>query len=539
MLLFDRELMTRRFPEIGKPYRLFRDPSGEQVAICSSFDHLAWPGRICYEKQAFFHRVSLYDSSLQRRVAVLDLAGRSKINDVSFHPERPEMLIGTGQYDGGYCFEGQLLHWNWVSGSCDSLLSESREVVRCRFDKDGSVSFVLRPRNEEEYWDPADTTGIGTIDASVIYVVAKIDHPEPMEPCYPDPRLEHLQPSDPKSAGFVIDPESWPPVLPEHEMDFLREKGFQERGCIRDLRWLDAESFAVAHDHCYLEIGNIRGQGISRFCGEGHGVELIGTPDGCLVHVFEPRDNRKDIEARSSLYSYSNGKLSPFAAFDHACSFSWDEMGNLLARDVRYFFSHGHFRNDAILRPDGKVIFQADLGKFDPANHAFRVHADKLYFLQGTPPESHEHKTLCSVDSEGKIEGLTSWDGANWHAMSSLVAILPDGLVRAREICSPNTPHRASVVERVSFADDSIRWSTQLKQGSFTALAASPYHGCVAFAQANGDYGLIDLSSGDILHLSAATVDHVSTIITSLAFQANHLLAGTIDGRVILFGLVV
>jgi hypothetical protein len=528
-LLFDRELMARRFPEIGKPYRMFRDPSGERVAICSSFDHLAWPGRICYENQAVLQRVSLYDSSLQHRIAVLNLAGRCKINDVSFHPVRPELLIGTGDYDGGYFFEGRLLHWDWVSGSCDSLLGESRYVVRCRFDTDGGISVVLLPRHEEEYRDGADT--------SDLYVVAKIDQPTPMESCYPDPRLEHLQPGNPESAGFTMDPEPCPIVLPGHEMDFLREKGFEERGCIRDLQWLDAETFAVAHDHCHLEIGNIRGHRISRFRGEGHGVELIGTAgDGCLVHVFDPGDRLKYIEARSSLYSYSRGELSPFAAFDHECSFSSDEMGHLLARDVRHTFRRGQCSNDAILRPDGKILFPADLGKFDELNHAFRCHADKLYFLRGTPPESHEHKTLCSVDPEGTIEELTSWDGANWHAMSPLVAILPGGLVRAREIWSPMAP-RVSVVERVSFADHSTRWSTELKQGSFTALAASPDHGCVAFAQANGDFGLIDLSSGEILQSSSAAVDGVSTIITSLALHANRLLAGTIDGRILLFGL--
>src|SRR5205085_2623927 len=94
---------------------------------------------------ALSYRVAVYDAHPLHRVAVFDLA-RFPINDVAFHPHRPLLAIATGSYDGGYYYEGALLLWDWSTGEAASLLDESREVTRCRFDDVGrALHITLRP----------------------------------------------------------------------------------------------------------------------------------------------------------------------------------------------------------------------------------------------------------------------------------------------------------------------------------------------------------------------------------------------------------
>jgi hypothetical protein len=106
-LALQGEITPTRFGEVGRPYRVRRRDDGRKVALCSAFDRLYWPGRAIYAGHALQNRVSLYAGDFERRVAVFDGA-HFPVNDVAFHPSEPWLAIGTGSYDGGYLFEGDL-----------------------------------------------------------------------------------------------------------------------------------------------------------------------------------------------------------------------------------------------------------------------------------------------------------------------------------------------------------------------------------------------------------------------------------------------
>lgn len=162
-LRFHTELTSPRFAEIGRPAGGFRREDGQVVAFCSNSKLLYWPGRAIYEGHRLRYRLSLYNGSLDRRISVFD-AARYPINDVTFHPFEPLIAVGTGSYDGGYMFEGDLWLWNWESGQVFSLLGESRKVLRCHFVNEDRLAVRLRPRDEAEFdGEEAFNTYVGLV----------------------------------------------------------------------------------------------------------------------------------------------------------------------------------------------------------------------------------------------------------------------------------------------------------------------------------------------------------------------------------------
>jgi hypothetical protein len=529
----ERELTHARFAEIGHPYRLFRDSARRLVAIGSSFGHLGWPGRTANEGRSIHHRISLYDDSLEQRIAVLNLSARWTIQDIAFHPTETKLLIGTGDYDGGFCFEGELLLWDWTSGETRSLLGERREVVRCRFNPDETITAILRPRDEEEYLYPAPESGPPSESDDLYVAVTITDEPPPPLSEDQDPRLRDLRPSDPRAAGFTIHPTVYPLDLPESEKSHLKDLGFQRHHIIRDLLWIDDEIIAVAHDGCHLELWSSHDECLASFSGPGHGVELLPFAEwGCLVNVIETGDYREQTRDRSTLLAYVRGEPTPLAAFDHACSVTSDAQGNILARDVEY--QRGRPRRDAFLGQDGGIVFETDLGHYDTFNHSLRLQGEGLYFLRGTPPDSHLNKVLCTLDRDGRREELAAWDGNTWHLMSSLAVFVSDHhVVRAAEVYFTSSA-RASIIERMCPKTGKVLWRTPMEDGSFTALAAVPASDQVVYAQANGGFGLMDANSGKLDVHSPLTLDGVPTIVTALSVRNDRLAAGTIDGRILL-----
>ena len=71
------------------------------------------------------------------------------INDLDFHPTKPEILLATGQYDGGAMFDGELLIWNYRTNTFRQPIEESREYLDARFKGD-EIEFVVTPEHDME-----------------------------------------------------------------------------------------------------------------------------------------------------------------------------------------------------------------------------------------------------------------------------------------------------------------------------------------------------------------------------------------------------
>ena len=255
-LIFKKELTPPRFAGIGRPTGGFRREDGQFVALCSEFDRLFWQGRQMSKGHKLLYRLSLYDGNLDHLIGVFDDA-RYPINDVAFHPSRPLVAIGTGSYDGGWCFEGDLLLWDWESGETFNLLGESREVVKCRFIDDRRLAVLLRPRDEDDFQEDDDNECVGLIIDNFCdfsesgYKLARYNQ---------DPRLVNLKPVDPKDFGFNKPVDQ----LNDPSKSFFNAiKGvsdFEQRGIVWDILFLSEDKICVVHEKCHLEIWDTQGK---------------------------------------------------------------------------------------------------------------------------------------------------------------------------------------------------------------------------------------------------------------------------------------
>lgn len=523
-----RQFAHSRFPEIGVPYRVFRDSGNQFLAVCSYFPLLGWSGRTAYDGQAIVNRICLYSQASMRLLSHLDI--RSGVNDLSFHPTEPIIALATGGYDGGYMFEGSLTIWHWDIRQHHSVFLESRDVVRCRFEEAGGITALLHPRNEEEYED---------VDAFETYIGVTLPDFGPPDNLqvvndYFDPRLVDLGPADPSQFGF-----EWPDQtqrMSDQDVRMLVDLGFEQRGSVGDILSLDSERFALCHTACHLEIWSALHGREAAFSGDGHGVELIPRSSGeCLVHVHHHDRRRAFSEERSELFRYSHGKLAPFLSLKHSGSFSADSSGRILARDTGDHSRQRPRRTDHLFSPDGSEIFSRDLGHYDTFNHCLRLNGGReLYYLRGTPADQHLHKVLCAIDQDGRSKEVMPWDMPEGHLMSP-VAVFVQGthLVRGCQVYNPAGSRRAGLLECLSLQGRSL-WKLPL-EGCFTCLAALDFSGLVAFALTDGRLGVVEIGDGRLFYCEPVSIDGVPTIVTALCSHGEGLLAGTIDGRVLLY----
>jgi hypothetical protein len=76
------------------------------------------------------------------------LRSRFPVHALAFHPTLPLSAVGTGSYDGGYFFEGELLLFNWeihltVSSFEDGI---GREVPGLEWLDDHALRLLVAPR---------------------------------------------------------------------------------------------------------------------------------------------------------------------------------------------------------------------------------------------------------------------------------------------------------------------------------------------------------------------------------------------------------
>src|SRR5439155_9864349 len=72
------------------------------------------------------------------------------VNTVAFHPGLPLVAIGSGAYDGGWLYEGELTLLNLDTGRSVSVLDEEREVTRVAWRDGHTLDLVMSVRGDEE-----------------------------------------------------------------------------------------------------------------------------------------------------------------------------------------------------------------------------------------------------------------------------------------------------------------------------------------------------------------------------------------------------
>lgn len=528
-LELQKELTEPKFADVGRPYHIFRDDGKHFVVICSAFSTLGWSGRCYYEGQIMLHRVSLYLAGSYELLGLFDC--KFPVQDLSFHPTESQLAVATGSYDGGWVFEGELILWKWEENISYPLLRESREAVRCRFNDNGSLAVLLRPRNEEECRDAFDRF-LGL----VLHELSPVE-PLPANVWERDPRLLDLDFVEPQVFGFE-DAHERPQEISESDRAELLRNGFEERHAIWDIEWTGESDFITCHNCCQAEIWSTRLGRLQKLTGAGHGIELLHHPlQGSMVNV-RAYHGRGWSDERSSLYRIQEGELTLVKAFDHAFTLSMNDAGFILAIDTHRPISHASPKRDKILGLHGTILWEGDLGEYDCFNHPLRLkRGADLYFIAGNVSTGDWRMTLRKMTPEGHMTSSCDWSSGNTLFHGQVVSLLDSQtIVRAGQITVKETRITASEIASISLHDGRCHWSTPLpSRSNFTALAAAPEMGCAIFARTDGEWGLVDTATGEITYHTSDDEYEFPSVVTALAVQGDHVLVGTLDGRLLLY----
>lgn len=138
------------FTELGTPTGIYWSPDRSIFAVSSIFDPYHWVGK--YLLTSIYQRVCVYKSIDLSLCGVFDEAYKS-INDITIHPNNEIIIIGSGEYDGGYFYEGDLWRWDINSGEWASIFEYNMGVLKCSFDKLGQnldVTYCYEKHNDEQ-----------------------------------------------------------------------------------------------------------------------------------------------------------------------------------------------------------------------------------------------------------------------------------------------------------------------------------------------------------------------------------------------------
>ena len=207
------------------------------VVVSSNLDHLYWPSRAIYGGNTFNQRLSIFNAGDLSIIAVRDNF-KYTINDVAFHPHRPVLAVAVGDYDGGYCFEGALLLWNWKDGKVENLLETNVQVLKCRFSEDGSGLTILTPPPDEGQFDD---------DAFKTFFVH-----ENIKTDSRNNELKFEKPVEPAVFGFNLSADGSSVKADLKKVGRTKEREYEVRSHTWDVLWLSDEKIACVTQETIL-----------------------------------------------------------------------------------------------------------------------------------------------------------------------------------------------------------------------------------------------------------------------------------------------
>jgi hypothetical protein len=522
-------------PGHGEISGVFRSRDHQILAVASVFRPLTEPpARAAYAGRKLRYRVSLYRPPSRRPIAVFDRSA-FPINDVGFHPTRPLVVLGAGSYDGGYMFEGHLTLWDWVSGQSQSLRAIP-EIVRVRFTEDGNdIEAIVRP------WD--EGFGEGRIEKpfETFYRISIAEAlARPWNASIEQAVHDQIESQKPLSGHEVaaLPFFQWPSVDPCDEIkSALGLDRFHHRSPIWDVTLIGSDSVAMAHDGCWLEVFGRQGDRRHSLQGRGYGVQIFRA-DMPLIHVVDRNDWLTDCN--TMLLKLHGCEASEIISLTGRYTFSVAQDGSVLGRRDRSYQEEGAGDEaDVILGSDLTKATMCDLGHYDVFNHYIRIdRAPYLFFVQGTPPNSHENKYLCTVTKDGRIKRLwpllmDAGDEAS-HAMECCFCFIQDGrgpgvIVSGRRFNSIRTDPCEGFIYRKNLEGHEL-WR-HATSASAAAIKVAPGSDLVMAAFLDGTFAMIRGENGAVAHWEPFTPDGNASVIFSLDVDETHVAFGTIDGR--------
>ncbi|WP_326759573.1 hypothetical protein OHA74_25065 [Streptomyces phaeochromogenes] len=124
------------FLGIGDPLLVVHDERRDLLAVAGTDAHSRTTPVAVYNSRFFVRRTLI--------------GSRFPVHAMAFHPRRPLLAIGTGKYDGGYFFEGELLLMNVKTGAVASLIEHEigRQVLGLEWLDEQYLGVLMAPSDD-------------------------------------------------------------------------------------------------------------------------------------------------------------------------------------------------------------------------------------------------------------------------------------------------------------------------------------------------------------------------------------------------------
>ncbi|MFD8755247.1 hypothetical protein ACFV0O_30380 [Kitasatospora sp. NPDC059577] len=125
------------FSELGDPVLAVADKRRGLLAVAGADE---------YDEARTVGVFHVTDRARRRRL----LRSGYPVHAMAFHPTRPLLAVGTGDYDGGYFFEGELLLVDLETGTVRSLIEHDRgrQVLGVEWLDDRDVRVLMAPPDD-------------------------------------------------------------------------------------------------------------------------------------------------------------------------------------------------------------------------------------------------------------------------------------------------------------------------------------------------------------------------------------------------------
>lgn len=450
---------------------------------------------------------------------------RWPVNAIAIHPSLPLAAVGTGRYDGGYSFAGELLLIDLEAGSVSSLLPHPRQVRSLEWRNSRTLDFVLAPPDD---WENPEAHAQGHPCTAVRddWTVLGALRPE-----------EILAPAVPFSPA----PDHFPP---EAILDDLSGGHREPRRQIWAVEPLPDGRILAASERIALECWEPSGRCQFRVPDAVGGRQIRVTTDGGSAWVVLDRQTRwsedgwEPSPGPAIRFSLADGARKAVLAPGFPVALAAREDGWLALRNVDY---GSKVPETMLVSPNGEETGCVRLGRFDPLNHPFTVrHSPELFFLHGEGRWGVESKRVARIDPVTHaitdlfpLEWDTARDSRLFGGPAAYVrdtrgeAIVHGGAVHDGRGLLPGN---AFIVRR-ALPDGTAAWVFPADH-NVTALDVADDTVYAAFT--SGTVLALDAVTGVMRWSQSLHVGAVPAVALSLAAPApGRLVLGTADGRIL------
>ncbi|MGI5244585.1 hypothetical protein [Dactylosporangium sp. CA-139066] len=525
----DRVLGGGPLREIGRPRVVAIAPGGDRLAIGGELGRAQWHGHDVAARSRShrgWYPLAVYradDLSCEHLVTTGWPA-----NAIAFHPTLPLVAVGTGSYDGGWSYEGELVLLDLTTGAAVSLLQYPREVRRVAWADPQTLDLVLAvpcDEDEEQYATTSLACSIRRDDWD--RATARMLRAPYGETPVPDgPR------TDPAAGAAIVE-------------ELCRERGrpWAPRRAVWAVESLPGGRILAALEGVRLECWSpTSDEPLWRLPSDGTGCQVKVRPGARTALVLTQTPNR--FEDRG--WTHDPSVVTEVDLADGAV-LATHEPGSHVVLVTRA--DGGWAWRDAEFVPEatGTAVVHAPgaaepatvaIGRYDLFNHYFDIRrAPDLLFLQGREDKPSLEKWV--VTSDGRRLFPLEWDAARGkHLFGGCGAYLEDA-------SGPSLVHAGAIHD----------WAGLLKGNAFVVRRAYPggelqwvfTADCRATAlDADEDFVYVAFNDGELVVLRAGDgsvytrrelrIDGHRAIPLSLArLDPGRLAIGTLDGRIVIW----